>query len=292
MSSSFKSIGIIGKYASAELSETISLIADFLAGKGCAVFLDKGTAEAVSITGLQPMNRKEMGETVDLVIVIGGDGTLLNAARSLAAFDVPLVGINMGRLGFLTDISPDQVMERLGRILEGEYNSEERLLLKARVFREGVEISRNVAFNDVVVHKWEEARMLEFETLIDGRFVNTQRSDGIIVATPTGSTAYALSAGGPIMHPGLDAIVLVPICPHALSQRPLCVDGSKEIEIMIGETGHGSAQVTCDGQINLSLMPRDRVVITRLDRKIKLIHPSDYNYFDVLRAKLHWGEKL
>ncbi len=292
MSPSFKCVGLIGKYGSVETGDILTALNGFLASKGCKVLIDKGTTEVVSLNGIEAVSRPEIGEHCDLAIVIGGDGTLLNAARSLAAYEVPLVGVNMGRLGFLADISPDNMTEKLAQILDGDFLSEDRLLLKSRVFREGVEISRSVAFNDVVIHKWEEARMLEFETLIDGKFVNTQRSDGLIVATPTGSTAYALSGGGPILHPTLDAIVLVPICPHTLSQRPLAVHANSEIEIVISEAGHGSAQITGDGQINLSLMARDRIKITKLDRAIRLIHPVDYNYYDVLRAKLHWGEKL
>lgn len=289
---SITNVGIIGKYAGAELGGMIQTLNDFLLSRQCKVFLDQGTAESLPAIEITALTRTEIGKQCDLAIVVGGDGTLLNAVRSLAGYDVPLVGVNMGRLGFLTDISPAQMKEKIAAILDGHYQAEERLLLQARVFRDGAEISNSVAFNDVVIHKWEEARMLEFESLIDGRFVNTQRSDGLIVATPTGSTAYALSGGGPILHPTLDAIVMVPVCPHTLSQRPLVIDGNSEVEIVISESGHGSAQVTCDGQINLGLMPRDRVKIRKFDRTVTLIHPLDYNYYEVLSAKLHWGEKL
>ncbi len=235
------------------------------------------------------MSRHDMGEQCDLVIVLGGDGTLLSAARSLAKFDVPVVGVNLGTLGFLTDIPAPQVTERLSEILDGKYIADERMFLHVSIMRDGEEINESIAFNDVVVHKWEEARMLEFETVIDGLYVNRQRSDGLIISTPTGSTAYALSGGGPIVQPSLNAFVLVPICPHTLSQRPLVIDGNSKVELTISTSGHARAQVTCDGQINLGVMAGDKISISRLDASITLIHPEDYNYYEILRAKLHWG---
>jgi NAD+ kinase len=292
MSEEFKTIGLIGKYANDQIAGHLDSVAKFLQQKNLTVFLDQGTADVIKLDGVESRTREEIGESCDLVIVIGGDGTLLNAARSLAEYEVPLVGVNIGHLGFLTDIPWDHTEQKLNEILSGQHEIEERLLLHAKVLREGAHISDNIAFNDVVVHKWEEARMLEFETSINGRFVNTQRSDGLIISTPTGSTAYALSGGGPILHANMHAIALVPICPHTLSQRPLVIDGDADVEITISEAGHARAQVTCDGQINLGVMAGDKIQVRRYAKKIKIVHPIDYNYFEILRAKLHWGEKL
>lgn len=292
MSDNFQKIGLIGKYADSKKGEHLQSIADHLLAQGRELYLDQSTAEVLSLDGVNALTRDEIGEQCDLAIVVGGDGTLLNAARSLARHEVPLVGINMGRLGFLTDISLNEYAAKLDEILSGEYQMEERLLLQVKVIRDGAVISESIAFNDVVVHKWEEARMLEFETCIDGGFVNSQRSDGLIIATPTGSTAYALSGGGPIIHPNLQATVLVPICPHTLSLRPLVVDGKSTVEITISEGGHGRAQVTCDGQINLGVIAADKIQVTRHPQPVKLLHPRDYHYFEILRAKLHWGERL
>ncbi len=292
MHNPINTVGIIGKYANKDIGEQIKTLNDFLVRHEINVILDQNTAQSTAISNLHSTSRQEMAALCDLVIVMGGDGTLLNSARSLAYYDVPLLGINMGHLGFLTDITIDDMDSKLSEILSGNFIAEERLLLRAEIIRDGVAISDNIAFNDVVVHKWEEARMLEFETVIDNAFVNTQRSDGLILATPTGSTAYALSGGGPILTPTLHAIILVPICPHTLSQRPLVIGGDSVIEITISEGGHARAQVTCDGQINLGVVAGDRIKIHRLDRKITLLHPADYNYFEILRAKLRWGEKL
>jgi len=292
MSRHFKTIGLIGKFANQELGEHLEKIRDYLQAQKRIVVLDAGTAEVLPIDGLEVKSRDQIGEICDLVIVIGGDGTMLNTARSLAQYGVPLVGINMGHLGFLTDIPWEGMEECLDGILSGHFRMEERILLDSSIIREGAQISHNIAFNDVVVHKWEEARMLEFETTIDGQFVNSQRSDGLIISTPTGSTAYALSGGGPIMHPSLEAITLVPICPHTLSQRPLAIPGNSVVEIAISESGHGSAQVTCDGQINMGVLPGDKIRIKRFEKTIKLLHPNVYNYYEILRLKLHWGEKL
>jgi len=294
MQPNIKTAGLIGKYAGTNLGPQLRTLSDFLLAKTVNVIIDQTTADTTSMEshGVEIMPRQEMAQHCDLIIVMGGDGTLLNAARSLASEDVPLVGINMGRLGFLTDITFDSMTEKLSQILEGNYILEERLLLQALITRNGAKISESIAFNDIVVHKWEEARMLEFSTIIDGAFVNVQRSDGLILSTPTGSTAYALSGGGPIMHPTLNSIVLVSICPHTLSQRPLVVSGDSVIEITISKEGHGSAQVTCDGQINLDVIAGDLIKIQRYKQKVKFMHPREYNYFEILRTKLHWGERL
>ncbi len=206
---------------------------------------------------------------------------------------MPLLGVNLGRLGFLADVMPGEMIDRLKEVFAGDYDEEHRFLLDARVVRDGQDVFRGAALNEVVAHKWHIARLIQFETYIDDRLVNTQRCDGLIVATPTGSTAYALSGGGPILHPGLDAVVLVPICPHTLSSRPLVVSADSEFEIRMDHSGEQpEAQLTCDGQMTLALEPADRIVIRRKERRLRLVHPRGHDYFATLRAKLHWAREL
>jgi len=286
----FSTIGIIGKYSDSGVGETVMALSDHLHCKGLRVILDEGTAELLPRHQLETGDRTELGRLCDLAIVVGGDGTLLNAARSLAGFDVPLVGINLGHLGFLTDISPDTMLQHLDAILAGKYLAEERYLLHTRIFREGEQVSESEAFNDVVVHKWNVARMIQLETYIDGEFVSRLRADGVIVSTPTGSTAYALSAGGPILHPRLKAVVMVPICPHSMSNRPIVIEDHHQIEILFCDNRHDNAQVTCDGQIAFSLTAGDRIRIMKKERPIRLIHPAQHNHYELLRAKLRWAE--
>lgn len=290
MTKFFKTIGIIGRYGDPGISPTILEVSEQVQKLDLQVLLDEGTAEVVRDHKLEAVSRQNIGRRCDLVIVVGGDGTLLNAARSLAEYGVSLLGVNRGRLGFLTDISPSQIGERLTDILHGKFASEERLLLRSHIERAGQNISESYALNDVVVHKWDVARMIEFRTYIDNRYVNTMRSDGLIVATPTGSTAYSLSGGGPILHPALQAMVLVPICPHTMSNRPIVVDAASVIRIEVSDRTRSPAQVTCDGQINLGLVSGDHVIIRKDEKPVRLIHPLDHNYFDVLRAKLRWSE--
>jgi NAD+ kinase len=223
----------------------------------------------------------------DLAIVVGGDGTLLSAARRLVDHEIPLLGINLGRLGFLVDISPDAIDSALGPVLEGHFEVEERFLLHAQV---GTEPSV-LALNDVVLHKWNIARMIEFETWIDGRFVYTQRSDGVIISTPTGSTAYALSGGGPLLAPSLDAIALVPICPHTLSNRPIVVHAGSTIDISVcGNTDPADVRITSDGADITRIALGQRLRVRRHGIPIRLLHPLGHDHYDVLRAKLGWGE--
>ena len=285
METPFKKIGIIGKHGDDRVIDAINNLSNYLVSKSFEVYLDKITSELNLDLPHEILDRQTLGDTVDLAVIIGGDGTLLNAARSLCNHDVPL-------LGFLTDISPEGLEEKLEQIFAGEYDEEPRGLLHSRIFRQGELISQSSAFNDVVIHKWNGARMLEYETYIDGKFINTTRSDGIIVSTPTGSTGYALSGGGPILHPSLHAIVLVPICPHSMSYRPLVVYADSEIKIIVKDCNQAEAQVTCDGQINLGLQAEDRIHITREQHLIRLIHPKSYDYYAMLRAKLHWGKRL
>lgn len=292
MSTKFSKIGLIGKFGDPGVEDTLDTLSDYLQKKGLTVILDEQTAEMLKDNSLPTANRDELGKQCDLAMVIGGDGTFLNAARTLVDYEVPLLGINLGRLGFLVDISPDNMIDILDAVLQGDYQEEQRTLLNCDIICEGGMKTSEIAFNDVVVHKWNVARMIEVEVYIDGQYVNTQRSDGLIVSTPTGSTAYALSGGGPILHPSLDSMVIVPICPHTMSHRPLVVGGNSKIEIVISPNNQDDAQVTCDGQLNQNLMNDDRIIITCKDKRIRLIHPKSHDYYEILRAKLRWAEKL
>jgi NAD+ kinase len=288
----FKSIGIIGRAGSKQVVDVVCELKKFLATLPVKVFLEDETAKLISKHDLQVCSRKLLGEVCDLVIVVGGDGCLLGAARSLASYGVPLLGINRGRLGFLTDISPDEVKQKVGEVLKGEYTVEQRFLLDAYVKRKNEPIATGSALNDIVLHPGQSTRMIEFELYIDGQFVYSQRSDGLIVATPTGSTAYALSGGGPIMHPKLDALVLVPMFPHTLSSRPIVIDGQSEIKIVIGEDNELQPQIICDGQMHMSAAPGDSISIHKKPHALKLVHPMGHDYYHVCRTKLGWGTKL
>ena len=242
--------------------------------------------------GLQVASKKLIGEICDLAIVVGGDGSLLGAARDLAKANVPILGVNRGRLGFLTDVSPDELEERLTSVLEGEYIEERRFLLDVHVKRDGEPIGYGTALNDVVLHPGRSTRMIGFDLYIEGQFVYSQRSDGLIVSTPTGSTAYSLSAGGPIMHPKLDAIVLVPMFPHTLSSRPIVIDGKSEIKLIIGEANKTYPQISCDGQQDLACAPGDAISIVKKPFRLRLIHPTDHNFYATCREKLGWASTI
>lgn len=285
-----RTVGLFGRYGDKNVGEVIRGLCDFLRGRKLDIVLEDATATLVDKPGVRRRPLSDIGRDIDLAVVIGGDGTLLNVARSLAANRVPLIGVNVGRLGFLADISTNDMLEVIGTVLDGEFQTEERFLLHADIVREGEVIHTFNPFNDVVLNKGGLARLIEFDIYIDGDFVSGFRADGIIVATPTGSTAYALSAGGPILHPTVPAIVLVPICPHTLSNRPLAVNSDSEIEIVL--TDEQSAHVTFDGQSTYTIRNQDRVLVRRGDTPVTLLHPTNRNYYEVLRMKLHWGKKL
>jgi NAD+ kinase len=286
----FETIGIIGKQGeTAKVKATLQRLVSYLGSRQREVYFDEVSGAMLQAPRGSVLGAATLGQRCSLAIVVGGDGTLLHAARSLAAWEVPLIGINLGRLGFLVDVSPDEIEHCLDRILTGEYEEEPRCMLSARVDGTRSAPDPYLALNDVVVHKWNTARMIEFETYIDGDFVNAQRSDGIIVSSPTGSTAYALSGGGPLLHPTLNALVLVPICPHTLSNRPLVVGGSSRIEIRICGADQGQVEITCDGQTNLALGPRSRVQIELAPHPLRLLHPKGHDHYKILRAKLGWG---
>ncbi|MCK5394688.1 MAG: NAD(+) kinase [Gammaproteobacteria bacterium] len=286
----FNTIGVITKPQAETARETLQTLFGFLKNKNCTVILDEQIPDAINSYNFNKLSRDEIGDLCDLVIVVGGDGTILNAVRSLAHANVPLLGINVGRLGFLADISPEDLEDSLNAILNGLHHEEQRILLEMQVYRDNQLIFEADAFNDVVVHIRDVARMIEFETRINDEFVNHQRADGIVISTPTGSTAYALSAGGPILHATLDAITLVPISPHTLSSRPLVVNDNSQIDILICSTKEGIAQATCDGHLSTDVHVGDHIKVRRKAKKITLLHPEKHNYFEILRAKLHWSE--
>ena len=289
----FSNVGLIGKYGDPSVADTLLRLAGFLKSRDCEVWLEASTAKHIQEHSLATADFDEIGQKCDLAITVGGDGTLLHSARSLVNHDIALLGVNLGRLGFLVDVSPDHLEKQLDEVMSGDYVEEQRIMLTATI--ENVNESEpriSDAFNDVVVHKWEVARMIEAETYIDGRLLNTMRSDGLIISTPTGSTAYALSGGGPILAPDMDAIVLVPICPHSMSYRPIVLDGGSKIEVLVKDYPHSHAQVTCDGQINMGLVSGDKILIERKPTRVRIIHPPGHDHYHVLREKLHWSEHL
>ncbi|HET8552088.1 MAG TPA: NAD(+) kinase [Gammaproteobacteria bacterium] len=287
---SFKTIGLLGRGRDPKVAAMLAELGAWLRELGFAV-VPAADAPALSVRDDRERIVQEFGEAQpDLVIVVGGDGTILNAAHLLAAHDAPLLGVNVGRLGFLADIPLDRVREEVGGVLKGRYTEERRFLLTGAIHRDGRPVHDHIALNDVVMQKSESGRMIEFETHVDGSFVCTHRADGVIVATPTGSTAYALSGGGPILHPALDALVLVPICPHTLSDRPIVIGGGSVVEIVLTRGyGEPAAQVSWDGQDWQPLTPGDRVVVQRAADGVHLLHPLNHDYYKTLRTKLHWG---
>ena len=290
--STFQTVGLIAKHGDSRVGDTLGRLIGMLRARGLDVVLDNQSRRAYPERDLPVVARDSLGRRCDLIIVVAGDGTFLSAARSLVDQDVPLLGVNLGRLGFLADVMPDEMSDRLSEILDGDYVEERRFLLDVTVERGPVRVFAGPALNEAVTHKGAMARLVEFETYIDGHLVNSQRSDGLIVATPTGSTAYALSGGGPIVHPSLDAIVLVPICPHTLSSRPVVVGGGSVVEVVLGENAESSVQLSCDGQTTAELAAGDRISIRKRSPDLRLIHPSGHEYYATLRAKLHWGKGL
>ncbi|WP_124949005.1 NAD kinase [Sulfuriferula thiophila] len=290
MSQTFKTIALVGKYDSPEMSATLPQLADFLRERGYEVLIAHNTADQLGIVKHPTAEMTEIGERADLAVVLGGDGTMLSIARMLVGHDIPLVGINQGRLGFLTDVPAETMLEDLAAILDGEFVAEKRLLLYTTILRQQQTIFSACAFNDVVVSKGSTGRLIEFEAVIDGEFVYSQRSDGLVIATPTGSTAYALSAGGPILHPTLEAFVMVPICAHTLAARPIVVNSHSVVELHLVYAD--DARVHFDGQRHCDIQIGDIVHITRAPKAIRLLHPKDYSYYRTLREKLYWGKKL
>ena len=288
-----KTIALVGKYHSREIAESLCLLARNLRERGVTVIVEAVTAG--NSTALDDLRQWDVcdfptiGERADLAIVLGGDGTMLNTARQLARYQVPLVGVNQGRLGFMTDIARNDMLSCIDDLLDGKFTPENRLLLDADVLRGGVRIASNLALNDVVVDKGAIGRLIEFELFIDGEFIYNLRSDGLIASTPTGSTAYSLSANGPILHPHVSGIALVPLCPHSLTNRPILVGDRNEIVVRIVRAT--DSRVHFDGQVTFDLKPDDLVRIRRSEFSICLLHPPGYSYFAMLRNKLHWSEQ-
>jgi NAD+ kinase len=250
--------------------------------------VDRLTAEHLQDNPCPVHALEEMAGMVDLAIVIGGDGTMLNIARTFSPHHVPMIGVNQGRLGFLTDLSLDNMLESIAAMLDGQFVTERRLLLTARVLRGEVEVFSGLAFNEVVVHRNQVSSMVEFEVRIDGEYLYNQRADGLIVATPTGSTAYAMSAGGPILHPGLDVLELVPICPHTLSNRPIVVNSASELEILMHRSH--DLMLRLDSHTSFDLLLHDKIVVTRHPDHAHLLHPAGHSYYHTLREKLLWNQ--
>tara|TARA_B110000444_G_scaffold251077_1_gene278413 strand:- start:101 stop:997 length:897 start_codon:yes stop_codon:yes gene_type:complete len=288
----FSRIALIANVELSEIIEPLKRLCFFLENEGHSVVLESKTSNLINGKKLPIFDNLNAELKLDLVIVVGGDGSMLSVGRSAAELNIPLLGVNRGRLGFLTDILPDDMEKQLSRVLSGEYIISNRFLLEVLLLREGKNISSGEAINDVVLHPGSSVRMMEFELYIDKQFVYSQRSDGLIVSTPTGSTAYALSGGGPILHPNLDAIVLVPMNPHTLSSRPIVVGGSSRIEIKLGTRNELNSMVTCDGQNDLPHKPGDIIVIQKNNYPLKLIHQLDNSFYATCRTKLGWGSRL
>lgn len=294
MQDRFHTVGLVGRQGSPKVAESLLLLLTFLRERGHAVVLESDAAASVPVVpdGVTVCPRDQLAGCCDLVIVVGGDGSMLGAARALGGQAVPVLGINRGSLGFLTDIAPDEIETRVGDVLSGRYMCEERFLLQALVRRDGAVVAKSCALNEVVLHRGASLRMIEFELYLDDHFVYSQHSDGLVVSTPTGSTAYSLSGGGPILHPGLDAIALVPIFPHTLTSRPVVVGGETRIRVMLKEYSGGQPVLTCDGQVHVALLPEDVVEVVKQPGTLKLVHPVGHNFYDTCRAKLGWGSRL
>ncbi len=283
----FRKAGIVVKLNDNSVANTLQEVIELLRSMNIDVVLDDSTTGLVNAG--KTTNISEQPDTCDVVIVIGGDGTLLHAARNLVETDLPLVGVNRGRLGFLVDVSPGNGYHMLQSILEGVYQEEDRFLLNIRVLRDGVAQSTSSAFNDVVIRVKDKLQIMDYDVIIDDQLVTHQRADGLVVATPSGSTAYSLSNGGPIVGPTIEALVLQPICPHTLTSRPLMVDAASTIRVHIWDDEIHTAQVICDGQIYMDAGLGDMIEVKVKQERIKLLHPDNYDYHKILREKLNWG---
>ena len=285
----FKKIAIIGKYPSLEETKDIHnqliQLITHLSQKNINLVIEEKTQKQIKLNKFKSLPLNDIGKQVDLAIIVGGDGTMLGVARTLVDSGIPLIGINQGRFGFLADLNIDSMFTGIDNILDGLYLQDDRMLIEATVTRNKKIIYESFALNDIVIRSG--LRLIELEVIIDERFVHTQRSDGLIVSTPTGTTAYALSAGGPILHPNLDAITIVPISPHTLSNRPIAISGDSEILIKIVDMDE--AYVSIDGQIQIPLDKKDTIKIKKAKQSISILHPNDYCYFEMLRNKLNWG---
>ncbi|KFZ36072.1 inorganic polyphosphate kinase [Shewanella mangrovi] len=291
MTSEFRTIGLIGKPHHKGTNQTLNRLLHWLREKGYEVLVEERVASELG-SNVEAVDLLEIGERCQLAIVVGGDGNMLGAARVLARFGIAVIGVNRGNLGFLTDLAPDAFEEPLADVLAGNYETEHRFLVEASVYRHGELKACNTAVNEAVLHPGKIAHMIEFEVYIDDRFMYSQRADGMIVSTPTGSTAYSLSAGGSILTPNLEALILVPMFPHTLSCSPIVVDANSIIKLVVSPHNGEPLEVGCDGHVTLAALPGDEIIIRRSNEDLKLIHPKGHNYFHVLRNKLGWGSKL
>ncbi|GAC1601231.1 MAG: NAD kinase [Ramlibacter sp.] len=295
MKSQFRQVALIGKYQAAgsgasagTARDAMEDIAQFLAAQGCDVIVEQATAASTGMSGYPTLDLPAIGKECDLGLVVGGDGTMLGIGRQLAKFRVPLIGINQGRLGFITDIPLDSYRATLTPMLRGEFEEDQRSLIAAQVMRDGSSVFDALAMNDVVVNRGATSGMVELRVEVDGHFVSNQRADGLIVASPTGSTAYSLSAGGPLLHPSIHGFVLVPIAPHTLSNRPIVLADASEIAIEVVSGRDASANF--DMQSLALLLRGDRIIVRRSEHFVRFLHPRGWTYFDTLRGKLHWNE--
>ena len=289
MTSQFKNVGLWGRLCEPSVAEPASTIVSHLRSREIEVFFPEQEGIPRELSDVSCLPTHEVPAAVDLMIAIGGDGTLLHAARGVARQGVPLLGINLGRVGFLTDISPEHMLQSIDAILSGDFVEESRLMLQAEIIGKGSQSTPMLALNDVVLKTGQTGHMQDFTTLVDGEYLNTHVGDGLIVATATGSTAYALSCGGPIIQPNVDALVIVPICPHTLSDRPLVVQASSKIEVRVQPRLDNRPQVACDGD-SLGEMGNDETLQIQVAKEtVKLLHPRDLNYYEQLRSKLSWG---
>lgn len=287
MSIPFNRIGLFIRKDDAVMASAVLQVTDFLASRDISIVCNEALAFLPEVAVI---SMSDFPAHCDLAIAIGGDGTMLSASRALAGSALPIVGINVGRLGFLADVTLSNLQQQLQRIFDGHYRHDQRFLLQTLVNTEPNSVS--IAMNDVVIHSHQSLHMIEFETNINGRFLNSQRADGLVIATPTGSTAYAMSAGGPILDVDLEAFVLASVCPHTLSNRPLVVAATAKIEITLSENNTTTAMVTCDGRPGKILQPGDSVTIERSPKRINMLHLEDHDHYSILRAKLEWGRKL
>lgn len=293
MKKPFEVIAIIGKPRDQQAIATHRELYTWLQNEGYKVYIDDRLSEILDdIPQDDFASLIELGRIADLAIVVGGDGNMLGAARVLSRFDISVIGVNRGNLGFLTDLDPDDFQASLSAVLAGDFIEEERFLLEAEVHRHNQVKSHNAALNEAVLHPGQVAHMIEFEVYIDDSFAFSLRADGLIVSTPTGSTAYSLSGGGPILSPSLNSISLVPMFPHTLSSRPLVVDSKRRIKLIVSPDNRGTQEVSCDGQVSLPVSPGDEVHVYQSPNVLKLIHPKDYSYYHVLRNKLGWSSRL
>lgn len=292
MKKEFKTIGLIGKPKHVEATKTLIALHQFLTKHKYDVIVDSRVSNDLGLKDVVGRSLMQLGEEADLAIVVGGDGNMLGAGRVLARFDISVIGVNRGNLGFLTDLDPDAFDEHLLDVLKGNYIAEKRILLNTSIYRYGTLKATNMAFNETILHPGKIPAMIEFEVYIDDSFMLSQRADGLLVSTPTGSTAYSLSAGGPIISPGLEAISLMAMFPHTLSSRPIVISANSTVKLVVSLNNEENMMVSCDGHVHIGALPGDEIIIKRDKNHLNLIHPKSYDYFNVLREKLGWGSKL